>query len=124
MLRYWALRSRKGITMVAPDCPCFTGWVVLSQEPASAHDLYLGDRYDKPAAPLAHIREVLHDLVTQIPWQDEDIVRTRVANGLWGQNRNMRARGVLALLVGIAVDRKIEEIRADAAIVEQCVSFA
>src|ERR1700680_3522753 len=40
------------------------------------------------------------------------------------QNRDMGAGRVLALFVWVAVDREIDEIRADAAIIEQRVALA
>ena len=42
--------------------------------PASRNDGRLGDRHDELAAPAADVRELRHDLVLEVPGQDQDVV--------------------------------------------------
>jgi hypothetical protein len=58
-----------------------------------------------------------------VPGQDEHVVG-RSRGSLGREDRDARAGGELALLVGIAVDGVVEEVRADAAVVEQRVALA
>src|SRR5262245_30281953 len=64
-----------------------------------------------------------HYFIGQIPRQDQDIVRTRCADGFGIQNRDPRTGREFALLKGIAVDRVVDEVGSDAAVVQQGVSL-
>src|SRR5882724_6472708 len=64
----------------------------------------LGHRNDVFAAPCAHMLHLLHDLQLEIPGQDEEIVRLRLIHRGGRQDRYMRARRELTVLVDVAVD--------------------
>ena len=87
-------------------------------------DGQLGNRHDERAAPFARVGQLRHDLFLQVPRQDQDVVGPRLGQPLGCVNRNVRARQKLAVLVRIAVDRVVQEIGADAAIVQQRVALA
>src|SRR5262245_35977395 len=70
------------------------------------------------------MRHLLHDFVPDVPRQDEDEVWLRFIDLLWWKDRNVSARRDLAVLVRIAVDRVIEEVGSNAAVVEQRISLA
>ena len=82
------------------------------------------NRHDEPPAPLADVRGLRADLLPQVPRQDQHIVRPRRPDRVGRKNRNARSRRELALLVRIGVDGEVEEIGADAAVVEQRVALA
>ena len=73
------------------------------------------------SADMAHLRD---DLVLQVPGQDQDVVGLGLVDRLDRLDRNVHARREAAVLVGIAVDREVEEVGADAAVVEQRVALA
>ena len=73
------------------------------------------------SADMAHLRD---DLVLQVPGQDQDVVGLGLVDRLDRQDRNVHARREAAVLVGVAVDGEVEEVGADAAIVEQRVALA
>src|SRR6266850_7300308 len=85
---------------------------------------HLGDGYDELAAPFADVRHLLHDLVPEIPGQDQDVVRLGLADPVWVEDRHVGARQELALLVRAAIHRVVEEVRPDAAVVQQGVALA
>ena len=64
------------------------------------------------------------DLVLQVPGQDQDVVGLGLVDGLDRLDRDVRARREAAVLVGVAVDGEVEEVGADAAVVEQRVALA
>ncbi len=65
-----------------------------------------------------------HDFVLQVPRQNQHVVRTGLTNPFGRKDGNVRAREKLAVLVGIAIDRVVDEVRANAAVVEQRVALA
>ena len=69
------------------------------------------------------VRELRRDLAGEVPRQDHDHVRPRLGDPLRRVDRDVRPRRVLALLVRVPVDRVVEEVRADAAVVEQRVAL-
>src|SRR5882724_887061 len=84
----------------------------------------LGDGYDELAAPLPDVRHLFHDLVPEIPGQDQDVVRLGLADPVGVEDRHVGARQELALLVRAAIHRVVEEVRPDAAVVQQGVALA
>ena len=52
----------------------------------------LGYRYHELPAPFTHVGELLHNFVLQIPRQDQDIIRFRLANPFRRMNGNVRSR--------------------------------
>ena len=87
-------------------------------------DFKRGDREHQLAAPRADVLELPADLVPQIPWQDEDVVGPRLGQALGRVDRDVRAWEKLSLLDRAAVDGVGEQIRSDAAVVEQGVALA
>src|SRR5262245_36190236 len=84
----------------------------------------LRDRDDKSPTPTPDVRQLLNDLLLQIPRQNQHIVGTSFADLLRWENWDMGTWQELAMFVWIAVHRVVEEIGADAAIVEQRISLA
>ena len=82
------------------------------------------DRHDEPRSPLRGVRELLADLAREVPRQDHDDVGLGLRDPLGRMDRDVRSRRVLALLVGVPVDRVVEEVRADPAVVEKRVALA
>ena len=69
---------------------------------------------------MAHLA---HDFGLQVPRQDEQIVGPCLIDGLDRMDGNVHAGREAAVLIRIAIDREVEEILADAAIVEQRVAL-
>ena len=110
----WPLMSRPGAACESPS----------RGRPSSLVDAQLRRAHHEPAAPLAHERELLHDLVPQVPGQDEDQVGLGLADGVRRAGSGMCDAGqVVALLVRVEVARVLDEVRADAAVVEQRVAL-
>src|SRR5262245_6850594 len=76
------------------------------------------DRNNQTATPIADRRQLTGDLVDQIPRQNEDVVRLRFQDLLRREDRDVRPRREQPVLVRVAVDRVIEEIAPDSAVVE------
>src|SRR2546425_11534509 len=87
-------------------------------------DSGLGNRDDELTAPLADARHLSHDLVLKIPRQDQHVVGPRLAYLLRRTDGDMGPRQKLALLVGVTVHGVSQEIRPDAAVVQQSVALA
>src|SRR6266705_75388 len=85
---------------------------------------YFGNRHDKLAAPFSDVGGLRADLILQVPRQDQHVVRARFADFFRSQDRDPRAGGELALLVGVGVDGEVEKVGSDAAVVQQRVAFA
>src|SRR5437773_275941 len=82
------------------------------------------DRDDQPAAPLAHVAELCADLLPQVPRQDEDVVGPGLREPLGRVDRDVRARKELTLLDRAPVNGVLEQVRPDAAVVQQRVALA
>ena len=46
------------------------------------------DRDDELATPFTHVGELLHDLVLEVPGEDEDVIRLRLPNALRREDRD------------------------------------
>ena len=90
----------------------------------SSADLHLRNRHHEPPTPVADIRHLLHDFVLQIPGQDQHVVRPCFLDLFGVEDRNVRSWQELALLVRAAVHGVVEEVGADAAVIEQGVPLA
>src|SRR5262245_38772560 len=84
---------------------------------------HLGDghRDDQLRAPLGGVPELRGDLRSEIPREDHDRVGPGLRDPLRWMDRDMRAGSEAPVLVRVAVDRVIEEVRADPTVVEQRV---
>ena len=82
------------------------------------------DRHDQLRPPLLGVGELRGDLAREVPGQDHDRVRPRLGDALRRVDRDVRSRREPAVLVRVAVDGVVEEVGADAAVVEQRVALA
>src|SRR5712664_3618815 len=82
-----------------------------------------GDRDDELGAPGAHMGELFQDLVLEVPGQDEDVVGLLLVDLRWRMDRNVGSGEKLPLLVRGLVDRELDQIAADPAIVEEGVAL-
>src|SRR6476660_3991041 len=69
---------RSGVITKAPGRGVVSNFIVCIRRNASLTVFAnLGNRHEKAPSPLAHVGELFHDLVLQIPRQDEDVTRAR-----------------------------------------------
>src|SRR5262249_17102039 len=78
---------------------------------------------DQLRAPLLRIGELLCDLFRKIPRKDHDRIRPCVGDALRRLDPYLRPRCEAPVLVRISIDGVVEEVRADAAVVQQRVPF-
>ena len=95
-----------------------------SREASPARTSWPGDRDDEPGAPLGGVGELLADLAGEVPGQDHDHVRLASRRSARAGGSGCASRRVLALLVRVPVDGVVEEVRPDAAVVEERVALA
>jgi hypothetical protein len=67
---------------------------------------------------------LMDDLVLQVPGEDQDVVGPGLIDCLDRTDRDVHAGGEAAVLVGVSVDREVEEIGSDSAIVEERIALA
>ena len=107
----WPLMSRPGATRE-----------VAAQR--SVVDAQLGRPDHEPAAPLADVGQLLHDLVPQVPGQDEHVVRARLADAPPARGSGCACPGrKRPCLCGLRSTVYVEQVAADAAVVEQRVAL-
>src|SRR5208282_1127323 len=87
-------------------------------------NLHFRNRDDKLSAPFPDERQLLHNLILQIPRQDENVVGPRRAQLFGRKNRDVGARQESSVLVRIAIHCEIHKIRADAAVIQERISFS
>src|SRR5690606_26235869 len=85
------------------------------------HEWNGDDELRAPADDVVHLAD---NLVLEVPWQDEDVVRLCLVDRIDRLDRDMHAWCEAAVFVGIAIDREVEEIGADGAIIEQRVALS
>src|SRR5712664_1452060 len=88
--------------------------------PSRIH-LHVGDRHHELAPPPLHRALLLHDFVLQVPRQDQYVVRLGLEDLFRRVDGDVGARRESPVLVGVPIDRVVEEVRSDAAVVEQGV---
>lgn len=64
--------------------------VLVIQRKLLWNDLYLWNGNDKAASPLSNVAKLFDDLLTQVPRQDQHIVRLGPTNQFWLENRYVR----------------------------------
>jgi len=79
--------------------------------------------HEEPPAPLAHERELLDDLLLEVPREDEHDVGAGLADRVGRMDRDVGAGEEVALLVGVEVGRVVDQVRRDPAVVEQGVAL-
>ena len=87
-------------------------------------DRELGDRDDELAAPSADVAHLLDDLVLEVPRQDQDVVGLERVDRVDRMDRDVHAGREPAVLVRVAIDRELEEVGADPAVVQKRVALA
>src|SRR5437879_10012076 len=87
-------------------------------------DGYFGNGHNKLASPFSNAGHLRHDLVFEVPRQNEQIVGLGFLDLVGMQNRDMRSGPELALLVGLAVHGVVNEIRANTAVIQKRIAFA
>src|SRR5580658_6580993 len=81
-------------------------------------------RYDELATPLADELQLPHDLVFQIPRQDHDVVGLGLSDPIRVENRDVSARQESTLFVRAPVHGVLDQIFADAAVMQQSCALA
>src|SRR5262245_34130229 len=89
----------------------------------SSADFYGGHRDDEPSATAPHHGHLLHDLLPQVPGKDEHVLRLGRHDQFRCMNRYATAGQKLSLLVRTLVDRELEEIPANPAVVQKRVAL-
>src|SRR5215831_3843239 len=84
----------------------------------------LGDWHDETAAPLTNELQLLHDFIFQVPRQDNHVVGPRFTNVIRMKDRYVSSGKHPALFVRTAVHRELDEVLADATIVEERGTFS
>ena len=84
----------------------------------------LGDRNEQASAPPRHARQLVRNLGAQVPRKDPYDVRPNLLEAVGVIDGDARPWGKPALLVWVAVDRERQEIRSDAAVVQERVRLA
>src|SRR5262245_8062205 len=104
MLRQIGKRSRIKPYMASPTPACST------RLPSPVLDAirrlqytHFRYRYDELSAPFPDAGHLRHDLVLEVPGQDQEIVGPRLADLVGVQDGDVRAREQLPLLVRVAV---------------------
>src|SRR5947208_13001154 len=82
------------------------------------------NRHDELSTSLADMRHLSHDLVFEIPRQDQDVVGPGLGDPIGSKDRNVGSGGELSVLVRVAVDGVVEKVGANAAIVQERVALA
>ena len=90
---------------------------------APLNDRNFWDWYYEPGTPAADAGELTHDLVFEVPRQDQHVIGLGFKNPLWRKNRNMGAWQVPAMFVWVAINGIVQKIDADTAIVEQSIAL-
>ena len=87
-------------------------------------DRQFGNWDDELAAPGADVTHLMDDLVLEVPRQDQDVVGLEIVESGHRMDRHMHAGREPAVLVRVAIDRELEEVGADPAIVQQRIALA
>src|SRR6266581_5979607 len=91
--------------------------------PSSA-DSRIWNRNNELSAPLSNKSHLLHDFISQIPRQNQEIIRPHFPDFLRRVDRDVRSRRKTPVLIRVAVNRVIEEIGADSTVVEKRIPLA
>src|SRR5690348_17231291 len=89
----------------------------------SGQDRQLRDGHDESGTPLSDKGDLAHDLVLEVPRQDQYVIGSRLTDARRRVDRQSRAGEEAALLVWAAVDGVADQILADTAVVQQGVAF-
>src|SRR5215831_16321118 len=100
------------------------GRTTRSMPAARLNNRYFRNRHDELGVPVADVGELSHNLVLQIPRQEQHVVGPGLGNLFRREDRNVRAGQIFPLLIGVTINRIVQEIGSDTTIVEQRVAFA
>src|SRR6476620_10247966 len=84
----------------------------------------LWNRHNELAAPVANVRKLRDDFFLQVPGQNQHVIGTRLPDPIRRKDRDVRACKELSMLVRIPIDRVVEKIGPDAAVIQQRIAFA
>src|SRR5258708_15955339 len=85
----------------------------------NSKDLRRRNGDDEPAASLAMGVLLLEDLIGQVPGQQEQVIGAALLHDLGGEDGQVGARRVQALLDGRPIDDEVQRLAADAAVIQQ-----
>src|SRR5258706_6922405 len=85
----------------------------------NSNDLRGRNGDDEPAAPLAVGVLLLEDLIGQVPGQQEEVIGAALLHDLGGEDGQVGARRVQALIDGRPIDDEVQRLAADAAVIQQ-----
>ena len=89
-----------------------------------SQQLHLRDGDDEAGSPVAGVGELRHDLPLEVPRQDQDVVGPLLFERIRMADRDVRPRQEQSLLVRVAIDRELEQVGTNAAVVKQRVALA
>ena len=67
--------------------------------------------------------ELCGDLVFEVPRQDENDIRFPFGNRFGSEDGDARSREKFSLFMGVAVDRKFDEVGANTAVIEESIAL-
>src|SRR5271170_1166699 len=83
-----------------------------------------GNRNYELATPLANKGILLHDFIFEIPGENQQVIWPGFPDAIRGVDRDVRPWQEFPLLVRAAVDRIVEKIGSNPAIIQQRIPFA
>src|SRR5205085_7130977 len=98
--------------------------LITESRQKSRIDCQFRDGHQELSTPCADSAELRNDLSFEIPWENEDVVRSGVEQALRRQNRNVSSGKVLPVLMGTTIHCEVQKVGPDSAEVEKSVSLA
>ena len=87
------------------------------------NNLHFRDRHDEFTACVAIRLLLREDFVSEIPREQQCVIKFEFEQFLRRHNRDVRAGSEAAMFVGAAVGDKIQRVRADAVVIQQRAAF-
>lgn len=85
---------------------------------------HVRNRYDELATPFHYMLHLPDDFLLEVPRQDQNIIGFETVDDRGVKDRNMHSGRKASVLVRIAIDREIEKVGPDTAIIEQGITLA
>src|SRR5215471_751793 len=82
------------------------------------------DGHDELRAPFARISQLRDNLFAKVPRQNQDVIRLSFSEELDRVDRDVTAWKKPSLFVRVPINRKIQEVSANAAVVQERISFS
>ncbi len=73
---------------------------------------------------MADMVHLLHDFIFNIPRKNENVIRFRLTNPVWGVDWNMRTWEKTTLLMRIAINSVLDQIGSYSAVVQKSIPLA